>query len=182
MAENLTPEIINLDELDNDKRQKAAHAVADYITNIGHEQHKMLALSPEDVLNKMGQVALVNGEVAGYVGASQPAEGPRGKMSEVGSLFVLEKYQRRGIATDLLTAAINGLTKKGAVPYIFCNNNSLPVAESVGFELANTNGVPSCATEACSGCVVMQSGAVRAGQCCDTIMVYGGGGKDDKGN
>ena len=155
MTENLPYKIANLTDLSSEQQQDVASTVADYTTNVGHKEYKMLALSYEEVRNRMGQVAFVGGKIAGYVGASGPEEGPHGNMSEVGSLFVLEKYQQRGIAKGLLKAAINNLSEKEIVPYIFCNDNSLPAAKAVGFEPTETSEVPACATDACSGCVAM---------------------------
>lgn len=178
MTEKISYAVVDMHDLSEEKQQETAVWVAEYIADIGHETYKMMKQTPEQILGKVGMVAFILnddhslGEKAGYMGATVPSEGPNSMMSEIGSLFVQEQYQGNGIAKSLMRAVVNNLIESDVTPYIFCNDNSLPIAEKVGFELAHSSDVPVCAIEACSGCVLMEKGLIAAGQCCDTIMIY----------
>lgn len=176
MAGKLEYAVVGMHELSAAEQQEVAAWVADYLAEVGHEQYQMMRQSEEQILGKLGMVAFAldsdgsYGEKAGYMGATPPSEG----MAEVGSLFVVDKYQRAGIAMSLMKATVSHLLAEQMTPYIFCNDNSLPIAEKCGFKLATNQDVPACAIAACGECSLMQKGLVAPGQCCDTIMVYEG--------
>ncbi len=180
MTEKISYAILDMDELSNEQQQEVAGWVANYLETVGYEQYKMLKKTPEQILAKMGKVAyLVTGthelgQKIGFQGSEQPTEGPYGAMAEVGTLFVLEEFQHKGVAANLKKAMVDKLVTMGVVPYSFNNDNSRPLATALGFTEATAADVPLCAIEACGDCSIMKAGLVAPGKCCDTIMMYKG--------
>jgi tRNA (guanine37-N1)-methyltransferase len=72
----------------------------------------------------------INGEICGSVGVH--AEG------SIGLLQVLDKYRKRGFASELVTYMTNNLLVKGEVPFSqieFDNESSVDLHRKLGFEI-----------------------------------------------
>lgn len=148
-----------------------AEQVSEYTNGKLGEIPQMLPVSPQTVMQKrLGVVALHKGKLAGYVGATNPIAYSTTEMLEVGSLWVPDRYRENGIAHALVGSITSTLVRKQYLPYAFCNTLSLPIFKSAGYDEVCSKSVPTCALEACSTCPMKPKT-----DCCDTIMMYGGG-------
>ena len=120
--------------------------------------------------------------IVGYVGATAPIEhtvnGKTYHMTEVGSLKVAEKYRGKGLGGEMLRLAVILALEQGLVPYAFCNEHSLPLAQSItpsgveGHE-AETTEVPPAALDLCKGCPKYCEVKVsKTNPCCDTVWIW----------
>lgn len=116
----------------------------------------------------------------GYIGATTPTEhivdGEVYQMTEVGSLKVAENYRGRGVGGKLFKLAVELALEKDLVPYAFCNEHSLPIAQGIALtniegRQAETAELPPIALEMCKGCP-MYCLTSKSNPCCDTVWVW----------
>lgn len=162
------------DLLSSEDQQKTAEIISHATTqpDINGELPQMLPMNPCDLYKKfMGLVASVDGEFAGFIGASTPISHEGQAMSEVGSLWVESGLRQHGIGGLLVNAASHLLQLENIRAYAFCNPHSIGLFARNQYTPATLLDVPQEAGSLCAQCPML--GARKLGvECCDTVMVY----------
>ena len=190
-------EIIKFNELtsvmNNQQIRLATIAIADFVNRQEADDKQMLSVTPEAIAERHTAVialeppqpASTEGDgvanfadrLVGYVGAMTPIEhtcaGITRQMTEVGSLKVSRKLRGHGIGTVLFGKILQATEAEGLTPYAFCNDDSLPIAESLaGREITYATEVPPEALELCKTCPLYGQATDKSYGCCDTVMVW----------
>jgi len=146
--------------------------VSDYTNGKCGEIPQMLPVTKEEVFAKyLGLVVFKkDGGFAGYVGAKDPEEHMGQQMSEVGTLWVPERYQKQGLGTNLVVITSELLTLAGITPYAFCNQYSSGIFSKNGYVEAKPEMVKPSVYDDCINCPLFEI----KGKCCDTLYIYEG--------
>jgi len=131
------------DALEATDRQGFANLIAVLSQSAADSEQKIIALSPEDVVQKhMGLVALHEGEFVGYVAGNFPDIRGQVLLSKVGSLIVSPLYQGQGVGTHLVGQITDEVLARDMVPYAFCNPNSVIAFGENGYQEAQASQLP----------------------------------------
>ena len=158
--------------LGSELKADCARKVSDLTVGSGDLRPQMLPLTPVDVLlRRVGVAALVDDQLAGYIGAQDPVVHESSQMTEVGSLVVAPAFRRRHIASALVAALTWHVKLAGETPYVFCNPSSIRIFERAGYSAACAKEIPRQAFGLCTNCPARPS----EGGCCDATLIFGHG-------
>ncbi len=143
-------------------------AVQDLAAHTLDEQ--MLPLDQEKMLaNTLAGVMLASGKVVGY--AAQTASYTETDTAEIGSLIVHPNYRGRGLGSDLIRVTTSRVVLTAVKNILaFCNPNSAPLFEKLGYQHMSLDDVPSDSLLNCQNCPKKCNFPLNS--CCDKAYIF----------
>lgn len=132
-------ELRTFSELSDTEQVKFASQIAAETQAKFMAEQKIVPVEPEAILQReIGLLALHNGRLAGYVGATNVDAA----YTQVGTLIVLEYNQGSGTGKQLVVGITELVVGEERLPFAFSNPNSQPSFEFAGYTPAKPRELP----------------------------------------